>query len=130
MPAVGTDEEPGAGDGQAPQRRRPPVWRVRRRDTFEALRRGRRSRVGPITVSWIPEDQSEPPKVAYAVGRRVGGAVVRNRVRRRLRMLIREQAKSLRPGAYLVGVGPGTDQLDFPQLRAALSSALRHLDER
>lgn len=107
-----------------------PVWRVRRRETFEALQRGRRGRAGPLTVSWASGDPAEPPKVAYAVGRRVGGAVVRNRVRRRLRMLIREQAQSLRPGAYLVGVAPGADQLSFSELRAALCTALERLEER
>lgn len=45
-------------------------------------------------------------------------------------MLIREEAQSLRPGAYLVGVGPGTDQADMAHLRAALSSALKGLEDR
>ena len=40
---------------------------------------------------------SEPPRVAYSVGRRVGGAVVRNRVRRRLRAATRVHADAARP---------------------------------
>ena len=45
---------------------------------------------------------SEPPRVAYAVGRGVGGAVVRNRVRRRLRAATRAHAAEFVPGhAYL-----------------------------
>jgi ribonuclease P protein component len=39
-------------------------------------------------VAWL-EDGSVPPRVAFAIGRRVGGAVVRNRLRRRLRELAR-----------------------------------------
>ena len=51
--------------------------------------------------------RSEPPRVAYAVGRRVGGAVARNRVRRRLRAATRAHAGELEPGrAYLVGARP------------------------
>ena len=123
----------GHHQGQAVEGSPPPVgliWRVGRRETFEALRRGRRGREGPITVSWVPGDPAEPPRVAYAVGRRVGGAVARNRVRRRLRMLIREQGSSLPAGAYLVGAGPGVADLDYSALRAALTQALHHVRAR
>jgi ribonuclease P protein component len=100
------------------------IWRVDRRDIFEALRHGRRRREGPITVSWISGDPAEPPRVAYTIGRRVGSAVVRNRVRRRLRMLIREAAPTLRPGAYLIGVGPAAALLSYEELRDSLQKVL------
>ena len=102
------------------------IWRVDRRETFEALRHGRRRREGPITVSWIPGDPAEPPRVAYTIGRRVGSAVVRNRVRRRLRMLIREAAPMLRPGAYLIGAGPAAALLSYEELRTILYKALKY----
>ena len=117
------------GDHQGPPAEgpRPPVgliWRVDRRETFEALRRARRQRSGPLTVSWVPGDPAEPPRVAYSIGRRTGPAVVRNRVRRRLRMLIREHAAALRPGAYLVGAGTSAVGMGFEELRRSLVSAL------
>lgn len=100
------------------------IWRVERRDTFEALRHGRRRREGPITVSWVAGDPAEPPRVAYSIGRRVGPAVVRNRVRRRLRMAVREAAPKLRPGAYLIGVRPDAARLPYDQLRATVAKVL------
>lgn len=120
----------GQGDHQGPpaQGSRPAVgliWRVDRRETFLALRKGRRRRCGPLTVSWVPGDPAEPPKVAYSVGRRVGPAVVRNRVRRRLRVLIRDSADLLAPGAYLIGAGAETASLDFAALRSCLQKALK-----
>jgi len=105
------------------------IWRVDRRETFEALRRGCRGRCGPITVSWVPGDPSEPPRVAYTIGRRVGSAVVRNRVRRRLRMLIRDEASALDPGAYLIGVGPAAAALPYEDLRATLMKALKSIEK-
>ena len=46
------------------------------------------------------------PRVSYAIGRHVGGAVVRNRVRRRLRAAVQAHAAMLQPGAsYLFGAG-------------------------
>ena len=122
-------DQGGAGDhqGSPAQGPRTPVgliWRVDRRDTFEALRRARRQKSGPLTVSWVPGDPAEPPRVAYTIGRRTGSAVVRNRVRRRLRVLIRESAAELRPGAYLIGAGPSAVSMDFNALRCSLRRAL------
>jgi ribonuclease P protein component len=83
----------------------PPVaatWRIRDRATFVALRNGRRGHAGPVRVTWLPGADETPPRVAFAVGRRVGSAVARNRVRRQLRAIAAELAPDLAPGAYLV----------------------------
>lgn len=51
-------------------------------------------------------DEDDPPRVAYQVGRAVGGAVVRNRLRRRLRAAVRDHALRFgRGSAYLVAAG-------------------------
>ena len=68
--------------------------------------------------------------MAYTIGRRVGPAVVRNRLRRRLRTLIRESAPTLRPGAYLIGAGPAAVQLSYEDLRRTLSTVLTYIEER
>ena len=119
----------GKGDHQGPPAEgpRPPVgliWRVDRRETFESLRRARRQRSGPLTVSWVPGEPTEPPRVADSIGRRTGPAGVRNRLRRRLRMLMREHATALRPGSYLVGAGPAAVGMAFEEMRRSLVSAL------
>ncbi|MGH9264247.1 MAG: ribonuclease P protein component [Acidimicrobiales bacterium] len=104
------------------------IWTVRDRATFEALRRdGRRVRQGPITVTWLAGDPAEPPRVAYAIGRRAGGAVVRNRIRRRLRAITREVGAQLRPGAYLFGASAAAASLSYGDLRASVCQALRAL---
>lgn len=87
---------------------RPELWRVTDRQTFRALReRGRRARRGPLVLTWLAPGPGEdaPPRVAFAIGRAVGGAVRRNRIRRRLRAALRElQADGRLPaGTYLVG---------------------------
>jgi ribonuclease P protein component len=66
----------------------------------------------------------EPPRVAFSVGRSVGGAVTRNRIRRQLRAAIREQRPQLAPGtAYLVRAAPGAADTTY----AELSSTLREI---
>ena len=105
------------------------IWSVRDRATFEALRTsGRRVRRGPITVTWLAGDPAEPPRVAYAIGRRAGGAVVRNRIRRRLRAITREVRAHLQPGAYLFGASASSSSLSYQDLRATVCQALRALD--
>jgi len=81
-------------------------------------------RRGPVTVSWVEGEPSEPTRVAYTVGRRVGGAVVRNQVRRRLRAATAEAGASLRPGPYLIGVGPEAARSTYGELKSAVCDAL------
>jgi ribonuclease P protein component len=100
-----------------------------------------------VTVTWVPvgtlgagapvsaldrADRAEidraprEPAVAFAIGRKVGPAVVRNRLRRRLRDELRSLARQglLRPGCHLVGVRPEAAVLDGPSLRSHLRQAV------
>ena len=100
-------------------------WRIRDRATFEALRRhGQRSRRGHVTVTFVSSNDDSVPRVAYAVGKRVGGAVVRNQLRRRLRAVVAEASGSLAPGAYLVSAGPAAAELPYEDLKAQVTAAM------
>jgi ribonuclease P protein component len=63
--------------------------------------------------------------VAYAVGRRAGYAVARNRLRRRLREAVRERAALLElDTAYLVGADPSAATMTSAALSQLLARAL------
>lgn len=65
------------------------------------------------------------PRVGFVVSRAVGAAVVRNRVRRRLRHLVAEQLDRIPPGSrVVVRALPGSAVATYDQLGAALGSAL------
>ncbi|MHB1725097.1 MAG: ribonuclease P protein component [Acidimicrobiales bacterium] len=99
--------------------------RIRSRATFEAVAATcRRGRSGPITVRFAERSTWSEPQIGYAISRRVGSAVVRNRLRRRLRAIMLEEAPLLAPGAYVVQVGPNGPALKFDDLKAAMSQAL------
>ena len=76
-------------------------------------------------MTFLPGDPSFPPRVAYAVGKRVGPAVVRNRVRRRLRAATRAHRDELQPGgAYLIGAAPAAAGAPFTEIDVAMGELL------
>jgi ribonuclease P protein component len=83
----------------------PLLWRVTDRNSFAALRASRAvGRSGPLTVRWVAPAGDGPARAAFSVSTRAGGAVLRNRVRRRLRAGLRHLAVTgeLPRGTYLV----------------------------
>ena len=83
-----------------------------------------------MVTSAVVGPGSEPPRVVYAIGRGVGTAVVRNRVRRRLRAATRAHRAELVPGhAYLVSTGPAAADRTYAELSTSLHDALSALRE-
>jgi len=80
-----------------------------------------------------PDD--DPTRVGFVVGRSVGNAVVRNRVKRRLRHLMADRLSDLPPHSSLVvRVNPGADDLTpidlEQQLDLTLAAAAKRLSAR
>ena len=82
-------------------------------------------------VRHLPDVDPGEARVGYAIGRRVGGAVVRNRLRRRVRAVLAEldRTDQIPPGAYLVGAEPEAVQMTFAELRDSLHRAIGQLRE-
>ncbi|MHB8220185.1 MAG: ribonuclease P protein component [Acidimicrobiales bacterium] len=106
----------------------PTVGRIRERQAFQQLRRPEgRGRRGPIRVAFVSsEAQGREPEVqvAYAIGRRCGNAVQRNRLRRRLRAAVREVAGGVRPGKYLVYGSIEVAGLDYREIVKGVDEAM------
>jgi ribonuclease P protein component len=65
----------------------------------------------------------EVPRVGFAVGRRIGGAVVRNRTRRKLREAIRPLISQLVACDLVVVARPPAAEAEVRDLAAALADA-------
>jgi ribonuclease P protein component len=108
---------------------RPQLWRITDRRSFEELRRrGRRVRRGPLTLTWLPPDAgaATPPQAGFAIGRATGGAVVRNRVRRRLRAALRQLLVEdrLPAGTYLLGAQAEVATMPWSALVSEVADAV------
>jgi len=110
------------------------VHRLRRDSDFQrvyGLRHRRES--GPLLVYAAPGELPHP-RLGLSVGRRVGGAVIRNRVKRRLRASFRRIRLELsEPFDYVVVVRPHktTPEVDYEKhLRKAMERVSASWQER
>jgi len=76
-------------------------------------------------MSVIADPAAVPPRMAFSVGRSVGSAPVRNRIRRRLRAIARARATELAPGWYLIGAAAEFASSPFSQAEAHFLDAVR-----
>ena len=65
-------------------------------------------------------------RVAFSTPKRIGSAVKRNQVRRRLRALMDERAARLPAGWYLLAAETGAVDSDWGQLGTTLDQILQH----
>lgn len=109
---------------------RSPVGRVRReqrlrRDSeFEAVRRRGKGWSAALLVLRALANGLPCSRFGYVVSRRVGNAVVRNRVRRRIREVVRQAP--VREGWDLVFIArSGAAEASYPELKQAVHELLR-----
>jgi ribonuclease P protein component len=102
--------------------------RLRRSSDFAAaVRGGRRVGRGTVVVHLLLDEpaQASPARAGFVVSKSVGNAVVRNKVRRRLRHLVRPRLGSLPPGSLLVVRAlPGAASAAYDSIGADLDAAL------
>ncbi len=106
----------------------PAVHRLTDADVFrQAARSGRRAASRTLVTHLLEagDEGNSPVRVGFVVSKAVGNAVIRNRVKRRLRPLVREQI-SLLPaaGVLVVRALPRAGSASSAELRADLGRCL------
>lgn len=105
------------------------IDRIRQRDAFIRLRRdGVRVRIDPLWCSFVPDSEVVPPQVAFAIGRATGSAVQRNRLRRRLRAILRDS--DVPPGLLLIGASARVNEHTFDELEQCVRSLILKMAAR
>lgn len=103
--------------------------RLKRRTDFRAAATGARAPASAFVVQARTRAEGGPPRVGFTVSKQVGNAVERNRVRRRLREIVRLTGPSaLRSGHDYVLIGRRSAlAAPFNQMMTDLDRALRRI---
>ena len=81
----------------------PKARRLTRRSEYERVKRDGSARSGKLlTLGVVRVEDFGPCRVGFVTSARLGGAAVRNRVRRRLREIVRQRQHDLREGFWIV----------------------------
>ena len=81
----------------------PKTRRLTRRPEYERVKRNGITQHGKLLVlNAMPVENSGPWRAGFVTSGRLGGAVVRNRIRRRLREIVRRHQHELRQGFWFV----------------------------
>jgi ribonuclease P protein component len=104
----------------------PPFPTLRRKNDFDALARDGTARSSQLLVLRTLRTDGATTRIGFSTPRSLGGAVQRNRVRRRLRSLVRERYGELGTGWDLLVIArPAAAQATYADLRKALTNVLR-----
>jgi ribonuclease P protein component len=102
------------------------AWRLRSAADFQRVRARRRSWAHPLLILYVADSPAEQSRVGLVVGRRVGNAVTRNRVKRRMREAMRARYATLPRPVDLVWIArPAAAEADQGALQAAVDQLLR-----
>jgi len=102
--------------------------RLRRRADFLKAAAGRKVAAVPFVLQALARPSADPPRVGFTVSRTVGTAVERNRVRRRLREIVKRAATRLHPGYDYVVVGRRAALREpFDRMVAAFAAAVERV---
>ena len=100
--------------------------RLRQRADFLAAAKGARVPAEAFVLQARARTDTAPPRVGFTVSKKVGTAVERNRVRRRLREIVRRNAALIPPSAHdyvLIGRRAAL-AMPFEQISAEFSRAM------
>lgn len=105
---------------------------IQKRSDFLAANRGKRyATPGFVLLVFDRRDNNAAKRLGITITKKVGNAVIRNRMRRRFRALAMEMLADLgKAGADHILIGrDGGIERDFGQLRDDMAKALRKLSQ-
>jgi ribonuclease P protein component len=99
---------------------------LRKNKQFQEMYRSGRSYANRLAVLYVMVSQPNVRRMGFAAGKRLGGAVVRNRVKRLLREVYRLQQDQLITGHDFILVGrQGILSADYRQITSAVQDLFR-----
>lgn len=99
---------------------------TRREDFNKVYRYGKSAANQQVVVYWLSNPRIERFRMGVSVSKKLGGAVVRNRIRRMMKEIVRLNADKIRPHFDFIVIGrkPVVD-MEYAQMEKSLLHALR-----
>ena len=104
---------------------------LRHADFERVYKQGRRHFATHLTVFYLRRSEGEGLRVGFTVGRALGGAVERNRMKRRLREAVRQYIRSVSAAADVV-INPKKSllQVEFAELLREIERAFGVIQQK
>lgn len=102
--------------------------RLRRKRDFETTRKRGKSWNNRLAVIVVHPNDLDHNRYGFATGKRIGGAVERNRAKRLLREAVRHEDLHLKPGHDIIFIARNAFRPDTPF--ADVQAAVRNLTRR
>ncbi len=100
--------------------------RLRRNSDFQWVRRNGKSYATPLMVLVFLPNELDYSRFGFVVSKRLGKAVQRNKIKRRMREATRVRLSRIKPGFDLIFIArPPITQVEYPGIEQALEGLLR-----
>lgn len=104
-------------------------YRLRRNSDFQRVRRSGKFYASPLMALAFLRNELDHSRFGFVVSKKLGTAVQRNKVKRRMREAARLRFEGIKPGFDLVFVArPPASQVNYTELERSLENLLMQAD--
>ena len=101
-------------------------YRLRRNSDFQHVRQVGKSYASPILVLAFLQNELDHSRFGFVVNKRLGKAVHRNKIKRRMREAVRLQVEQIKPGFDLVFIArKPANQATYAEIATAITHLLK-----
>ena len=101
------------------------AFRVKKNTDFDAIFKAKNSFANRNFVVYQLNRQQPHYRVGLSVSKKLGNAVVRNQIKRRIRHILREKSKNLVSVDFVLIARKGVENLDYQAVRKNLTHILK-----